>query len=74
MPTPTVVVHFKHTLADKVKNLFRKKAQRFPAVATFTGFDHAHFSAIGGLKVVWGDTQYHYPPHTIKRVKLHHVE
>lgn len=64
-----VEIIFKHTLADKVKNLFRPKAKRFPAVVTFTGFDAASHST-QGVRVRWGKTAYHYPWHQVKRLKL----
>lgn len=69
----TITVHFKHTLADKVKNLFRPKAKRFPAVVTFAGFDDANYQS-NGLVVTWGNTDYYYPLHTIKRVKVQVTE
>lgn len=64
-----ITVHFKHSIADKVKNLFRRKAKRFPAVAVFTNFDEAEYTT-KGLRVSWGPTTYYYPLHTIKRVKF----
>lgn len=64
-----ITVHFKHSIADKVKNLFRRKAKRFPAVVGFTGFDEAEYNE-KGLRVTWGHTTYYYPLHTIKRVKF----
>ncbi|WWY65348.1 hypothetical protein [Escherichia phage vB_EcoP_LHP] len=65
-----IVVHFKHTLGDKLRNLFRPKAKRFPEVATFTGFDEHIMTGLGGLKVRWGDSVYHYPSHQLRRVKV----
>lgn len=64
-----ITVHFKHSIADKVKNLFRRKAKRFPAVVVFAGCDVAEYTT-KGLRVTWGDTTYYYPLHTIKRVKF----
>ena len=64
-----ITVHFKHSIADKVKNLFRRKAKRFPAVAVFTGYSEARYTA-DGLIVEWGNSTYFYPLHTIKRVKF----
>lgn len=64
-----ITVHFKHSIADKVKNLFRRKANRFPAVCVFTGFSEAEYNE-KGLRVTLGHTHYYYPLHTIKRVKF----
>lgn len=64
-----ITVHFKHSIADKVKNLFRSKAKRFPAVVTFTGYRDAQYG-LDGLMVAWGNSTYFYPLHTIKRVKF----
>lgn len=65
----TVTVHFEHSVLDKVKNLFRSKAKRFPAVATFSGFDAVMHTPMG-LTVRWGNNQYFYPAHVLRRVKL----
>lgn len=64
-----IVVHFQHTLVDKFLNLFREKAKRFPAVATFRGFDAVVHSPLG-LTVRWGNSQYFYPAAALRRVKL----
>lgn len=64
-----VTVHFKHSIADKVKNLFRRKDKRFPAVAVFTDYSEARYTG-DSLIVEWGNSTYFYPHHTIKRVKF----
>lgn len=64
-----ITVHFKHSIADKVKNLFRRKAKRFPEVVVFAGYAVAEYTT-KGLRVTWGETTYYYPLHTIKSVKF----
>ncbi len=65
----SIEVIFKRSKLQWVKNLFRKKAKRFPKVATFTGFIGYRLSE-AGLTVGWGGTRYFYPLHMIALVKF----
>lgn len=65
-----ITIHFKHTIVDKVKNLFRPKAKRFPDVAVFKGVVIGYVGE-GCLNISFDhQTYYRYPLHTIKRIKV----
>ncbi|MGL5456716.1 MAG: hypothetical protein ACRDB3_17745 [Citrobacter telavivensis] len=65
----SIEVIFKRSKLQWLKNIFRKKAKRFPAVATFEGFTGYKFSE-AGLMVQWGNSRYFYPMHKLERVKF----
>lgn len=65
----SIEVIFKRGNLQWLKNIFRKKAKRFPAVATFEGFTAYRFSE-AGLMVQWGTSRYFYPMHKLGRVKF----
>lgn len=68
-----IEVIFKHTLFDKVRNLFVSKRKQFPRVALFEGYD-TYSTATGDLSVRWGRNRYVYPMHKIERMKFTYPE
>ena len=67
----TVEILFKRSLLDVVKNLFRHKAKRFPAVAKFKNVARCDILP-GAVRVEFAEINspvYYYPIHTVKRVK-----
>lgn len=65
----SIEVIFKRSKLQWIQNLFRKKAKRFPKVATFTGFTGYRLSE-SGLVVGFGKSRYFYPMHQIGRIKF----
>lgn len=65
----SIEVIFKRSKLQWIKNLFLKKAKRFPRVASFEGFSGYRFSD-AGLLVQWGSSRYFYPMHKLERVKF----
>lgn len=68
-----LTIHFKHTLVDKVKNLFRPKSNRFPAVAEFEVYSYEYTGGSLEVQFEHGADAYYYPLHTIKRVKAEYL-
>lgn len=70
----TVEIIFKRSLLDVVKNLFRKKAKRFPAVAKFENVARCDILP-GAVRVefyIINSPVYYYPLHKVARVKKAH--
>lgn len=65
----SIEVIFKRSKLQWVKNLFLKKAKRFPRVVNFEHFTGYRFSD-AGLMVQWGSSRYFYPMHKLERVKF----
>lgn len=66
-----VEILFKHTWLDKLKNLFRPVAKRFPEVARFENVARCDILP-GAVRVEFASINspvYYYPVHTVKRVK-----
>lgn len=65
----SIEVIFKHTLLDKITNLFRRKGKAYPRVATFKDFSSYSVSD-NYLLVTFGKQSYIYPMHNIGRIKV----
>lgn len=69
-----VEIIFKHTWLDKLKNLFRPKAKRFPSVAKFDNVARCDVLPVA-VRVsfnILNSPVYYYSLHTVKRVKKSH--